>query len=316
MSYRNNNNNKEKYRWLPWAMIFFGIFSGTFPLAIVGGIWAYINYRDEQNEVATANRNRSNRYNAASGKGPYSSEQLQRVNTKLKKYFAENVSLPIMNDVNLRLRANTYTTLTSLIVYRGDQYICSLNEFGTKYPDMYNQIVKLLIAFADLPDEQVVLKKEDLPTAKADETVTTTRQESPAPKFIQQVNDLNTAIPDEEITQNLYETAALLKQISVIEEKFPESRSKLEKLYSYYMPILIDILNQYKDLQNAQMDANFKATQERLRKTITLINDAMKTLTASLTEEDFINLKADMSTLESLLQQDGLTNDNKITLKL
>lgn len=314
MSYR--RNNKEKNRWLPWAMIFFGLFSGVFPLVIVGGIMAFVNYKEDENANYThKNRNyRSNSSSSASSR-PYNSTQIQKVNQKLRHYFSDNVSLPIMNDVNLRLRASTYSTLSSLIVYRGDQYICSLNEFGTKYPDMYNQIIKLLIAFSELPDEQVNLKKEELNTAPT-ATVKPEKQESVAPKFIQQVNDLNTAIPDEEITTGLYETAALLKQISVIEEKFPESKPKLEKLYTYYLPILIDILNQYKDLQSAQADANFKATQERLRKTITLINDAMKTLTASLCEEDFINLKADMSTLESLLQKDGLTNDNKITLKL
>ena len=39
----------------------------------------------------------------------------------------------------------------------------------------------------------------------------------------------------------------------------------------------------------------------------------MKTLAASLCEEDFINLSADISTLESLLKKDGLAGDNRLS---
>ena len=97
-----------------------------------------------------------------------------------------------------------------------------------------------------------------------------------------------------------------------MEEKLPGSTPKLEKLYSYYIPLLIDILNQYKDLQSTSDEA----AKKRLKETVKLINEAMKMLIGDLRDEDFVNLKADMATLKFLLQQDGLATDDKITLKL
>ena len=44
-------------------------------------------------------------------------------------------------------------------------------------------------------------------------------------------------------------------------------------------------------------------------KTIALINQAMKTIISSMTDQDFINLSADISTLEAVLQKDGLAGD-------
>ena len=38
----------------------------------------------------------------------------------------------------------------------------------------------------------------------------------------------------------------------------------------------------------------------------------MKTIISSLTDQDFINLSADISTLEAVLQKDGLTSDGRI----
>ena len=142
------------------------------------------------------------------------------------------------------------------------------------------------------------------------------KKEAPAPKtsqgFIDQISQLNDDIPDEAISNGLYETCALLKQIQILEEKFPGSSDKLKKLYEYYLPILVRILRQYDNLQAAQMDPSYEETKEKLGRTITLINDAMKTIISSLTDQDFINLSADISTLEAVLQKDGLTSDSQI----
>jgi hypothetical protein len=130
---------------------------------------------------------------------------------------------------------------------------------------------------------------------------------------MEEISRLNDDIPDEKISNGLYETCALLKQIQTLEERFPNSRNKLDKLYEYYLPILVRILKQYDNLQAAQTDPSYETTKEKLTRTITLINDAMKTIISSLTDQDFINLSADISTLEAVLQKDGLTSDGQIS---
>ena len=224
-------------------------------------------------------------------------------------YFENNKSLPVINDVNLRLKGDAYISLKSLNVYMKDDYVCSFEEFGNKYTDIYDQIMNWLIAFAKERNTSGIFTESTSQSTKVNEP----DGKATIDDFMKKIDDLNTEIPDEDISNGLYETNALLKQIGDIETKFPGKSEKLTKLYKYYLPMLISNLNQYKELQSAQTNENFQNTKLKLQKNVTLINEAMKTLAASLCEEDFINLSADISTLESLLRKDGLAGDNRMS---
>ena len=50
-----------------------------------------------------------------------------------------------------------------------------------------------------------------------------------------------------------------------------------------------------------------------LLKTILLINEALKTIVTSLTQEYFMDLSADMTTLETLLKKDGLVKEGSLS---
>ena len=100
----------------------------------------------------------------------------------------------------------------------------------------------------------------------------------------------------------------------MIVKEFPESREKTKKLTQYYLPILVEILQSYQQLsKSAHQHEEFRKTEERLQKTILLINEALKTITYTLTQEYFMDLSADMSTLEALLKKDGLVSEGSIS---
>ena len=44
-------------------------------------------------------------------------------------------------------------------------------------------------------------------------------------------------------------------------------------------------------------------------KTIMLINQALKTLYGEMHEDDYLNINADMDTLQTLIKKDGFTED-------
>ena len=48
-------------------------------------------------------------------------------------------------------------------------------------------------------------------------------------------------------------------------------------------------------------------------KTLLLINEALKSITTSLTQEYFMDLSADMTTLETLLKKDGLVKEGSLS---
>ena len=249
----------------------------------------------------------------------YSPAQMARVNVYLRNYFRSRRSLPISSNISLRIHGQRYASLASLDVYRDGAFVCSLSDFGRRYPDSYDEILRELVSLAEEQREPEVFEAEVVTPVQKPEVKEEPKEEPKqeervdyAQKFIQEISSLNDSIPDEDISNGLYETCALLKQIDTLEEKFPDSRDKLKKLYDYYLPIMVRILVQYDNLQAAKTDPSYEETRIKLNRTIQLINDAMKTIISSMTDQDFINLTADISTLEAVLQKDGLTNEGKM----
>ncbi len=238
------------------------------------------------------------------------SSKVAKINVYLRKYFRTRKSVNVVDNVELRLRDEQYASLSSLDVYRNNAYICSFNDYHRRYPESYQAIINdllRLVSNAPIQDEVIDAEVVENPQPKQQEKPKTFSKTSQS--FIEEINTLNNDIPDEEITNGLYETCSLLKQIQTLEEKFPNSKDKLKKLYEYYLPILTKILKQYRNLQYAKTDSAYEETKEKLTKTIHLINDAMGKIISSMTDEDFINLSADISTLEAVLKKDGLTDE-------
>ncbi len=238
------------------------------------------------------------------------SSKVAKINIYLRKYFRTRKSVNVVDNVELRLRDEQYASLSSLDVYRNNTYICSFNDYHRRYPESYQAIINdllRLVSNAPIQDEVIDAEVVENPQPKQQETPKSSSKTSQS--FIDEINTLNNDIPDEEITNGLYETCSLLKQIQTLEEKFPNSKDKLKKLYEYYLPILTKILKQYRNLQYAKTDSTYEETKEKLIKTIHLINDAMEKIISSMTDEDFINLSADISTLEAVLKKDGLTDE-------
>ena len=303
-----------------WIIFLILLFSGgigaIFPLLMIVGVimaitFAAVSSSRRQEEIRRANYRRAqgttSAYYRANQQSSRNAAQMAKINVYLRSWFRNRKSIPIGSNFELRIHGQRYASLASLDVYRDNQLICSLNDFGRRYPDSYNEIIDELAKMAAngkveevIDVEATTSKKEEAPKKKS------------AQAFMDEINALNNNIPDEAITNGLHETYALLKQIQSLEQRFPKSKDKLNKLYEYYLPILVRILRQYDNLQAAQTDPSYLETKEKLNRTINLINDAMKTIISSLTDQDFINLSADISTLEAVLQKDGLTSDGRI----
>ncbi len=231
-----------------------------------------------------------------------SAANLNKINTRLKKYFESNVYLPIIKGLCFTTRNGVFESLDQLyLTYEGEK-IQMLGEFKDRHRDMYDQLIKLLVAFSK-EDDAVMTAEVDIEPVKEDRKVNTIKL-SQAQSYIDKINALNAAIPNEEITNGLYQTCDFLKQIDLAASK----DDNLTKLYDYYLPILVNILESYKSLQNVDNEESRK-TQAQLIKTIILINEALKTIYNSLHEEDYMNLNADMSTLQTLLKKDGYGDD-------
>lgn len=115
------------------------------------------------------------------------------------------------------------------------------------------------------------------------------------------------------ITSGLKDAVMLLKKITELEKKYPQIKPRLRKLYQHYLPLLLNILNQYQVLKDKQASLQEISNMEnKLEKTIVLVDEALKTLIESFVADDVLNMSTDISVLEAVLKRDGLVQEGTL----
>ena len=283
-------------------MLFLAIFLSIFGLG--GLVWPVFVFGMIFSALSSSDRKTKTTKKTVAKKTTIDKAKITRNQHILKDYFQNNSSLELENGIVVQPYQGRFTTVDMLYLYKEDDQIATLEEFRKSYPSTYDDLLEQCV----LCIEKGVTTNRKTPMEPKREKLNTIEQ------FIETLNELNVEISNEQVTQGLYEVTAYLKQINVIVKEFPESREKTKKLTQYYLPILVEILQSYQQLsKSAHQHEEFRKTEERLQKTILLINEALKTITYTLTQEYFMDLSADMSTLEALLKKDGLVSEGSIS---
>lgn len=306
----------DRFWWLILLIFLLGGGEELIPvliaLFVLGIVFSAVRSSQKQDRANPGRRAGRSAYRSETV-NKYPPSELARINVYLRRYFQTHQSLAVTDDSELRLHGNAYTSLSGLDFWRNGAYVCGFDDFAKRYPDSYDTILRELWKRSSQPQSDDVIDVEaTIHKEEPKEEKKPAKEEKPILRsqyYIDELTRLNVNIPDRQISDGLDQTVAELRQIHDLEEKFPESQGKLKKLYEYYLPILVRILKQYESLQGITTDPSYEDTYNKLNRTIGLINDAMKTIISSMTDQDFINLSADISTLEAVLQKDGFTSD-------
>lgn len=230
---------------------------------------------------------------------------------ELKKYFKNSYQIKINDEIYLELEKDD-VNLNNIAVYIRNEYVSSLQQYKTAFPNAFNAMIDVIlkvISKQPVQKEKIVNNKKDKPEEVKIEKPQTKTPVRNAKSFIDQFNKLDVAIEDEQISSELVKCQDYLKQIEKIEKEFPETKEKTGKLYQYYLPMLVDILEEYCRLSdNASNHKEFEESKQKLAKTIMLINSALETISATLCQEYYTDMSVDIKTLEALLKKDGYGN--------
>lgn len=326
-------------------------------LAVGLAIWAFFSIVQNANKEANRTRRgtryssrRQTRY--ASGDTLHSPDKKARVNVYLMKRFRSTRKVELVvngRHIMLTNPSENYRTMEQLQVNADGRRYSTMDNFRRANGDLYNCMFDAILDLAKNASQASedtstyassyasgsaastggpVVDAEFVPQGQRFQDDEPQRDRMPAEdakdqisskaeQFRSTINDLNNDIPDDAISNALYETSALLKQLGELEVKFPKSSDKLTKLYETYLPYLVQILQQYARMQNVATDPNYKENEENLKKTINHINAAIRDrLIPSMSEYDSSNLAADMNTLDAMLRRDGMSDENDITAML
>ena len=283
-------NSFGKILFLAIFLSIFGFGGIIWPIFVFGLVFSMLTDGKEKKTASSKSNNKTKK-----------TEDNQKAVSALKQYFETRTSLQIEGGLILKKENNQLSSIDHLVLYLDDDQIATLDEFKKTYPSTYNDLLQQCLVLIESghiqPAEEV---KKETPTS--------------IEKCIELLNAQNLDIDNEEVSNGLYEVCAYLKQIDLVVKQFPQLQEKTAKLTRYYLPILLEILDSYKQLdKSVRNHEEFQKAHQRLLKTILLINEALKTIITSLTQEYFMDLSADMTTLETLLKKDGLVKEGSLS---
>lgn len=134
--------------------------------------------------------------------------------------------------------------------------------------------------------------------------------------FIQEIHRCNDAIPGEEISQKIDRMETIVRRIFLRAEEHPEVVPDLQKMMDYYLPMTVKLLKAYADMdaQSVAGETILNAKRE-IEETLDTLNLAFEKLLDDMFKDTAMDISSDISVLQTLLAQEGLTEDDLMKMK-
>lgn len=121
-----------------------------------------------------------------------------------------------------------------------------------------------------------------------------------------QIQNIMGKLEDPELVKNVGEIHDTVTKIIDTVSRKPDKIKKTNSFFNYYLPVTLNILSKYDDIENQKLDSNdsekfMKKTQEMISK----INKSFKTQLSNLYQADIIDTDAEMKVFESMLNSEG-----------
>lgn len=157
-----------------------------------------------------------------------------------------------------------------------------------------------------LRQEQEMLEEANNPIIKQAREAIAAGEET-----IRQIREANDAIPEEEISKKLDRLEFITGKIYHYVSEHPEELPEIRKFVEYYLPTTLKLVKAYQEL-NAQpiQGENILTAKKEIQDTLDTINSAFEKLVDSFYEETAMDISTDISVLQTMLAQEGLTNDS------
>lgn len=134
--------------------------------------------------------------------------------------------------------------------------------------------------------------------------------------FIAEIRRCNDAIPGEEISGKITRMETIIRRIFERAKAHPEIVPDLKKLMDYYLPMTVKLLNAYADMDRQPVQGEtIQASKQEIEATLDTLNLAFEKLLDDLFEDTAMDVSSDISVLNTLLAQEGLTDDELSKLK-
>ena len=128
--------------------------------------------------------------------------------------------------------------------------------------------------------------------------------------FVAQIRKCNDDIPGEEISAKIDRMEHIVRKIFERAEAHPEIVPDLKKLMDHYLPMTVKLLNAYADMDAQPIQGQTILNSKReIEDTLDTLNLAYEKLLDSIFADTALDVSSDISVLNTMLAQEGLTED-------
>lgn len=128
--------------------------------------------------------------------------------------------------------------------------------------------------------------------------------------FLTQIRQCNDDIPGVEISEKISRMETIIQRIFHRAKAHPEVIDDMEKLMDYYLPMTVKLLRAYADMDAQPVQGeNIQSSKREIEQTLDTLNQAFEKLLDELFEDTALDISSDISVLQTLLAQEGLTED-------
>lgn len=129
--------------------------------------------------------------------------------------------------------------------------------------------------------------------------------------FLQEIRTCNDAIPGVEISRKISRMELITDKIFQRVKMHPEIIPDLRKFMDYYLPTTVKLLHAYEELDAQPIQGeNILSSKKEIEDTLDTLNVAFEKLLDSLFKDTAWDVASDISVLQTMLAQEGLTKDD------
>lgn len=179
--------------------------------------------------------------------------------------------------------------------------------------EMYEQYNKMMHQLEMQRKEKAKEDARQMENQKAREQLDPKVQEiiKTGDEYVCKIKSCNDRIPGKEISDKISKIEYLVDQIFERVEQNPECVSDIRRLMDYYLPTTVKLLEAYAQLDGMSVQGeNIISSKKEIESTIDTLNEAFTKLLDSLFQEKAWDVSADISVLNTMLAQEGLTKND------
>jgi 5-bromo-4-chloroindolyl phosphate hydrolysis protein. len=186
--------------------------------------------------------------------------------------------------------------------YLDEQETCLMTDYQT-----YAQYLKTM---KNAKEQQEAEKREQEKWANREGGTVLKETIDEGKNYIQTIKAANDALPEAEISEKLDQLETVTTEIFDYVEQHPEKLPEIRKFMCYYMPITLKLVTAYQTFdEHGANSEEVMATKLEIKGTLDTINKAYQNLMNKLMQADILDVSSDISALETILAQEGLTED-------